>query len=43
VGAYDVGRAINPKIARSQCIGGMVGGIGMALVEQAECDACLAG
>jgi xanthine dehydrogenase YagR molybdenum-binding subunit len=38
VGAYDVGRVINPKIARSQCIGGMVGGIGMALFEQAEWD-----
>ena len=36
VGAYDVGRVINPKIARSQCLGGMVGGIGMALLEQAE-------
>ena len=42
VGAYDVGRVINPKIARSQCIGGMVGGIGMALMEQAEWDARLA-
>jgi xanthine dehydrogenase YagR molybdenum-binding subunit len=38
VGAYDVGRVINPKIARSQCIGGMVGGLGMALLEQAEWD-----
>jgi xanthine dehydrogenase YagR molybdenum-binding subunit len=38
VGAYDVGRVINPKIARSQCLGGMVGGIGMALLEQAEWD-----
>jgi xanthine dehydrogenase YagR molybdenum-binding subunit len=38
VGAYDVGRVINPKIAHSQCIGGMVGGIGMALLEQAEWD-----
>ena len=41
VGAYNVGRVINPKIARSQCIGGMVGGIGMALLEQAEWDARL--
>jgi xanthine dehydrogenase YagR molybdenum-binding subunit len=41
VGAYDVGRVINPKVARSQCIGGMVGGIGMALMEQAEWDARL--
>jgi xanthine dehydrogenase YagR molybdenum-binding subunit len=38
VGAYDIGRVINPKTARSQCIGGMVGGIGMALLEQAEWD-----
>ncbi|WP_181706274.1 xanthine dehydrogenase family protein molybdopterin-binding subunit [Chthonobacter rhizosphaerae] len=38
VGAYDVGRVVNPKIARSQCIGGMMGGIGMALMEQAEWD-----
>jgi xanthine dehydrogenase YagR molybdenum-binding subunit len=38
VGAYDVGRVVNPKIAHSQCIGGMVGGIGMALLEQAEWD-----
>jgi xanthine dehydrogenase YagR molybdenum-binding subunit len=38
VGAYDAGRVINPKIARSQCIGGMVGGLGMALMEQAEWD-----
>ncbi len=37
-GAYDVGRVVNPKIARSQCIGGMVGGLGMALLEQAEWD-----
>jgi xanthine dehydrogenase YagR molybdenum-binding subunit len=39
VGAYDVGRVINPKIARSQCLGGMVGGLGMALLESAEWDA----
>jgi xanthine dehydrogenase YagR molybdenum-binding subunit len=41
VGAYDVGRVINPMIARSQCIGGMVGGLGMALLEAAEWDAGL--
>jgi len=41
VGAYDVGKVVNPKIARSQCIGGMVGGIGMALLEQAEWDPLL--
>jgi xanthine dehydrogenase YagR molybdenum-binding subunit len=39
VGAYDVGRVVNPKIARSQCIGGMVGGLGMALLERADWDA----
>ncbi|MGE0370709.1 MAG: xanthine dehydrogenase family protein molybdopterin-binding subunit [Gammaproteobacteria bacterium] len=38
IGAYDVGRVINPKTARSQCIGGMVQGVGMALLEQAEWD-----
>jgi thioredoxin-dependent peroxiredoxin len=37
VGAYGIGRVINPKIAHSQCIGGMVGGIGMALLE----DTCI--
>ncbi len=38
VGVYDAGRIVNPKIARSQCIGGIVGGIGMALHEIAEWD-----
>jgi xanthine dehydrogenase YagR molybdenum-binding subunit len=38
VGAYGVGRIVNPKIAHSQCIGGMVGGIGMALLEDARVD-----
>jgi xanthine dehydrogenase YagR molybdenum-binding subunit len=38
VGVYDVGRVINPKTARSQCIGGMVGGLGMALMERADWD-----
>ena len=41
VGAYDAGRIINPRLAHSQCIGGMVGGIGMALLEEAEWDANL--
>ncbi|HVY13972.1 MAG TPA: xanthine dehydrogenase family protein molybdopterin-binding subunit [Rhodopila sp.] len=41
VGAYDIGTVVNPKIARSQCIGGMVGGLGMALLEQAEWDPAL--
>jgi xanthine dehydrogenase YagR molybdenum-binding subunit len=38
IGAYDIGTVINPKIARSQCVGGMVGGLGMALMEQVEWD-----
>jgi xanthine dehydrogenase YagR molybdenum-binding subunit len=38
IGAYDIGTVVNPKIARSQCIGGIVGGLGMALMEQVECD-----
>jgi xanthine dehydrogenase YagR molybdenum-binding subunit len=38
VGAYGAGRIVNPKLARSQCIGGMIGGIGMALMEHAVVD-----
>jgi xanthine dehydrogenase YagR molybdenum-binding subunit len=38
VGAYGAGRIINPKLTRSQCIGGMIGGIGMALMEHAVVD-----
>ena len=38
VGAYGIGRVVNPKLARSQCIGGMVGGIGMALMERTVLD-----
>ncbi|MFJ8208231.1 xanthine dehydrogenase family protein molybdopterin-binding subunit [Streptomyces sp. NPDC096033] len=36
--AYDVGRVISPKLAHSQAIGGMVGGIGMALLEGTVID-----
>jgi xanthine dehydrogenase YagR molybdenum-binding subunit len=39
VGAYGAGRVVNPKLARSQCIGGMIGGIGMALMEHSVVDA----
>ncbi len=39
VGAYGAGRIVNPKTARSQVIGGMVMGIGMALMEQTVVDA----
>ena len=35
---YDAGRIINPMLAHSQAIGGMVGGIGMALLESTELD-----
>lgn len=38
VGAYAAGRIVNPRTAHSQCIGGMVGGLGMALLEQSEWD-----
>jgi xanthine dehydrogenase YagR molybdenum-binding subunit len=38
VGAYDVGRIINPKTARSQAIGGIIWGVGQALLEQSETD-----
>jgi xanthine dehydrogenase YagR molybdenum-binding subunit len=37
-GLYDAGRIINPKLAHSQAIGGMVGGIGMALLEGTQLD-----
>ena len=37
-GCYDAGRVINPKLAHSQAIGGMVGGIGMALLEGTHLD-----
>ena len=38
VGAYDAGRIVNPRLAHSQCIGGMVQGIGMALLEETAWD-----
>jgi xanthine dehydrogenase YagR molybdenum-binding subunit len=38
LGAYAAGRIVNPLLARSQCIGGMVGGIGMALMERTVLD-----
>ena len=37
--AYACGRILNPLLARSQLIGGLVGGIGMALHEAAVTDA----
>ena len=42
VGAYDAGRIINPKTARSQAIGGIIWGVGHALLEQSEMDPALA-
>jgi xanthine dehydrogenase YagR molybdenum-binding subunit len=41
VGAYDAGRIINPKTARSQAIGGIIWGVGQALPEQSETDPVL--
>jgi xanthine dehydrogenase YagR molybdenum-binding subunit len=38
VGAYGAGRIVNPKTARSQCTSGMIGGIGMALMEHSVVD-----
>jgi xanthine dehydrogenase YagR molybdenum-binding subunit len=39
VGVYGAGRIVNPRLAHSQCIGGMVGGISMALMESTYLDA----
>jgi xanthine dehydrogenase YagR molybdenum-binding subunit len=38
VAAFDSGKIINPKTARSQLIGGIVFGIGMALLEETRID-----
>ena len=37
-GAFAAGRILNPLLARSQYVGGLVGGIGMALHERTETD-----
>jgi xanthine dehydrogenase YagR molybdenum-binding subunit len=39
VGAFDCGKVVNAKTARSQLIGGIVFGIGMALLEETRIDA----
>jgi len=39
VGAFDCGKVINAKTARSQLIGGITFGIGMALLEETRVDA----
>jgi xanthine dehydrogenase YagR molybdenum-binding subunit len=38
VGAFAAGQIINPLTARSQLVGGIVGGIGMALLEDSVID-----
>ena len=38
VGVYDVGRMINPRLARSQIMGGMLFGFSMALMEGTIAD-----
>jgi xanthine dehydrogenase YagR molybdenum-binding subunit len=38
VGAFDIGRVLNAKTARSQLIGGIIFGIGMALMEHTVAD-----
>lgn len=38
VGAYGIGRVINPRLAASQCTSGIIGGIGMALMERTVLD-----
>jgi xanthine dehydrogenase YagR molybdenum-binding subunit len=35
---YDAGRIVSPKLADSQALGGMVGGIGTALLEHTVTD-----
>lgn len=37
-GAFAAGRILNPLLARSQYVGGLIGGIGMALHEQVATD-----
>ncbi len=41
VGAYSVGRVINRKTATSQMTGGMIWGLGQALLERSDVDARL--
>jgi xanthine dehydrogenase YagR molybdenum-binding subunit len=41
VGAYSVGRVINPVLARSQIAGGIAWGIGQALLESSPLDPVL--
>ena len=41
VGAFSVGRIINPRTAGSQAIGGMIWGLGQALLEESRVDKML--
>jgi xanthine dehydrogenase YagR molybdenum-binding subunit len=43
LGVFAVGRILNPKTARSQLIGGMTMGLGMALMEESVTDAQFGG
>jgi xanthine dehydrogenase YagR molybdenum-binding subunit len=38
VGVYDAGKIINTRTARSQAVGGIIWGVGQALLEQSEID-----
>jgi xanthine dehydrogenase YagR molybdenum-binding subunit len=38
VGTYDAGNVINPRTARSQAIGGIIWGVGQALLEHSDWD-----
>lgn len=38
VGAYDCGRILEPRIARAQVVGGMIWGLGQALMEETRVD-----
>ena len=38
LGVFDIGRVINPKTARSQALGGIIMGLGMALLEHTVYD-----
>ncbi|MGC9544329.1 xanthine dehydrogenase family protein molybdopterin-binding subunit [Streptomyces sp. UG1] len=38
LGVYDAGRIISPKLADSQALGGMIGGMGQALLEHTITD-----
>jgi xanthine dehydrogenase YagR molybdenum-binding subunit len=38
VGVCSISRVVNPRLALSQCAGGMIGGIGMALMERTLLD-----